>query len=128
MHLSLEIFNRLWKLLEEACRELDFRLAVEHEGSVSDSHSMSSSSFKRLSLLKMELETQDKYANLITEMMTYSTLSVDSGNSDILDSFRAELTVAQKGIHDTVYYLIKVHKYPLPHSNVVKTGYRNIQT
>ena len=95
---------------------------MEREGSVSDSHSMSSSSFKRLSVLKMELETQDKYANLITEMMTYTTLYVDSGNSD---SFRAELTVAQKGIQDT---LIKVHKYPLPHSNVVKTGYRNIQT
>ena len=77
---------------------------MEREGSVSDSHSVSSSSFKRLSVLKMELETQDKYANLITEMMTYTTLSVDSGNSGILDSFRAELTVAQKGIQDTVYY------------------------
>ena len=80
---------------------MDFKLAVEHEGSDGAPHSESSSSFRSLSVLKMDLETQSKYANLVAEMLTFTTLTAeDPCNSD---SLKAELAVVQKRIKDMVH-------------------------
>ena len=60
--------------------------------------------FKRLSTLKMELESQEQYANLMAEMVTFSTLTVqDSGDTYFLDSLKAELAGVQGRIKDSVY-------------------------
>ena len=83
---------------------MDFKLAVEHEGSDGAPHSESSSSFRSLSILKMDLETQSKYANLVAEMLTFTTLTAeDPCNSNMHDSLKAELSVVQKRIKDMVH-------------------------
>ena len=79
---------------------------MESEGAaVGDSHSTSSRIFRRLSTLKMELDTQQHYANLVSEMMTFSTLT-DSGDINFFDSLNTELAGIQARIKDSVYFII----------------------
>ena len=101
LHLSLGIYNRLWTLLEEACHELDFEVATcDIPTSSSDP---STSSFKQLSLLNVELETQKNEAIVLSEMLTFSTLTMeDPYNSHIYESFD-DLAKIQKTICDKVY-------------------------
>ena len=76
---------------------------MQSEGAaVGDSHSTSSRTFRRLSTLKMELDTQQQYANLVSEMMTFSTLT-DSGDTNFFDSLNTELAGIQARIKDSVY-------------------------
>ena len=91
--------------LKKPVESLTLNFAIDSEGAaVRDSHSTSSRTFKRLSTLKMELESQEQYANLMAEMVTFSTLTVqDSGDTYFLDSLKAELAGVQGRIKDSVY-------------------------
>ena len=68
LHLSLGIFNRLWTLLEEACTELDLRLAGESHGSpgiggLTFSHY--SVILEQMSSLKVQIESQTSHARVL---------------------------------------------------------------
>ncbi len=90
--MSLGIFNRLWTLLEEACSELDFKLS---------SRGSSSPSFKKLGDMRVELQTERNYADLITQMITFHTLAVDSAD-DLCDQLKADLATSQLFISEKV--------------------------
>ncbi len=101
LHLSLGIFDRLWTLLENSCKEADFRLAVD-----SNSGSASTSSFHKLSVLKLESQTLADYSRLVSEMHTYATLSAVSDPA-ILNNLQIELCTTQKRMQDIydIFYL-----------------------
>lgn len=65
-----------------------------------------SSPFKTLSQLKTELETQKNFAIVLSEMLTFSTLTMeDPYNSAVYESLKADVAKAEKNICD------KVHRY-----------------
>ncbi len=99
--MSLGIYNRLWNLLEEACHKLDFNLATcDVSASVGAS---SSSGFSQLSLLRVELEAQKNLAAVLSDMLTFITLTVeDPCNNPVYDSLKEDVDKAQKLICDKV--------------------------
>ena len=56
---------------------------------------------KKLSILRIELDTQCNYASVITEMITFYTLTADDA-SDICQSLREDLAKAWECISDKV--------------------------
>jgi hypothetical protein len=107
LHLSLGIFNRIWTLLEEACIEMDFKLAEAGGGGGSSSfNTYYESTLGRRSTLKLELETQQSYVAHIDEMITYTTLMMPGADdSDFLDGMREEATATHSRIHTMVQYM-----------------------
>ncbi len=92
LHLSLGIFNRIWKLLENSCQELDFKRSSEVCGA-----SHSDSNIQKLSSVKIEV--QKKYGSVLSEMLTYCVLTSNSGGTNELeDSLKAELVDIEKNI------------------------------
>ncbi len=95
LHLSLGIFNRLWTLLEKRCKELDFSLTIEGASAGSlpgDSTDMQT----RWSNLQLEVKTSIQYADVISDVLTYSTVTVDDVTaSPFRDSLVAELESAK---------------------------------
>lgn len=87
--------------MEDACKVLDFKCAVENSGagfSESDSRNLS-----RLSNLKLELTSHQSYANLLSEMITYSVLTLGSENiSTLSTSLAEEITATQKKVDSLV--------------------------
>ncbi len=77
--MSLGIFKRLWNLLEDACGELDFKPAIAYVDTASNSP-FDIATLKKLSLMRIELDTQRNYANVVTEMITFYTLTVDDAS------------------------------------------------
>ncbi len=60
----------MWTLIEDACKELDFKCAVEGSGAgFTESDTLT---LQKLSSLKFELATQRKYAKLLSEMLVYT--------------------------------------------------------
>ena len=109
LHLSLGIFNRLWTLLEEACSELDFKLAISCDDTTTTINpQIDSTAIKTLSAMRVDLQTQRNYANVITEMVTFYTLTVDGAN-DICMRLKEDLAKTQQCISDKVpntsYYI-----------------------
>lgn len=101
LHLSLGIFNRLWTLLEDACKSIDFKCAVEGSGAGFSDDDVCD--LNRLSRLKQELSTQRGYANLLSEMLTYSILTL--GSEDIrtlVANLKDEITATQESIANKV--------------------------
>ena len=92
LHLSLGIFDRLWNLLEEACKEIDFQCAVE--GSSGDT---SVEGFRKLCSLKMDIETLQKYHSVLTEMLTFRLLT-GSNVTELVESVNVEVAEAQDRI------------------------------
>ncbi len=98
LHLSLGIFNRIWKLLENSCQELDFKRSLEVCGA---SHSVGGhcSSIQKLSSVRAEIEVQKKYGSVLSEMLTYCVLTSNSGGTNELeDGLKAELVEIEKNI------------------------------
>ncbi len=64
LHLSLGIFNRLWKLLENSCQELDFKRSLEISNA---SHSVGGhcNDLHKLSSVRAEIEVQKKYGSAL---------------------------------------------------------------
>ena len=102
LHLSLGIFNRLWTLLEKRCKELDFSLAVENAsaGSFLDSADLQT----KWSNLQSEVKTSVQYADVISDLLTYSTVTVDDVTaSPFHNSLVTELESAQRRRKDLVH-------------------------
>ncbi len=102
LHLSLGIYNRLWLLLEESCKELDFILATSSSGSVSGVISCDHDDLHKLSNMKLELDTDRKYSEHISELLTYYTLTSDDLSSNVYTSLKTELEATNKRIKDKV--------------------------
>lgn len=99
--MSLGIYNRLWTLLEEACHNLDFKLA-SCDASASDGAS-SNSGFSQLSLLRVELEAQKNLAAVLSEMLTFTALTVeDPCSNPVYASLKEEVDKVQQLICDKV--------------------------
>lgn len=96
--MSLGIFDRIWTLLEDACIELDIKLAECGDSSCGgSSFAYYVSLLKQRSLLKLELESQRGYLTLIDQMATH--LSVTRGPSDnFLNELRKESANTRKSI------------------------------
>ena len=112
-NLSLGIFNRLWLLLEEQCKELDFSLATKSAGSLRALHSSDDDDLHTLSKLKLELDTDTKYSEHISELVTYYTLTSNDISSNFYTSLKAEVEAMKKGIKDKVinHMFVNVHHY-----------------
>ncbi len=98
LHISLGIFNRIWKLLENSCQELDFKRSLEVCGA---SHSVGGhcSNIQKLSSVRAEIEVQKKYSSVLSEMRTYCVLTSNSGGTNELeDSLKKELAEIEKNI------------------------------
>ena len=105
LHLSLGIFNRLWTLLEKRCKELDFCLTIEGASAGSlpgDSTDMQT----RWSNLQLEVKTSIQYADVISDLLTYSTVTVDDVTaSPFRDSLVAELESAKRKRKELVHII-----------------------
>ncbi len=103
VHLSLGIFNRLWTLLEKRCKELDFSLAIEGASAGSlpgDSMDMQT----RWSNLQLEVKTSIQYVGVISDLLTYSTVTVDDVTvSPFRDSLVAKLESAKRKRKELVH-------------------------
>ncbi len=119
LHLSLGIFNRIWKLLENSCQELDFKRSLEVCGA---SHSVGGhcSSIQKLSSVRAEIEVQKKYGSVLSEMLTYCVLTSNSGGTNELeDSLKAELAEIEKNIKIKVNISLFGTQYRLTMSNTI---------
>lgn len=56
---------------------------------------------KKLSAVRVELQAQQSYANVITEMITFCTLTTD-GDSDICKNLKEDLAKTQQCIAEKV--------------------------
>ncbi len=86
--------------MEDACGELDFKLAMAYVDTASNSP-FDTATLKKLSLMRIELDTQHNYAKVVTEMITFYTLTADDA-SDMCESLREDLAIAQQSISDKV--------------------------
>ncbi len=86
--------------MEAACGELDFKLAMAYVDTASSSP-FDTATLKKLSLMRIELDTQRNYAKVVTEMITFYTLTADDA-SDMCESLRQDLAIAQQSISDKV--------------------------
>ncbi len=82
--------------MEEASKELDFQCAVV-VGIIGD---VSVDSFRKLSSLKLNIETQLNYQNVLTEILTFSTLQL--GSNEFVDSVSAEVTYTRARVKNMV--------------------------
>lgn len=95
--------------MEDACRELDFKLALESAGtgSISDTSQLSISMVRKLSLAKLERDTLQKLAEVTSEMLTFYSLTVEDPHTDsVYRSLSEDVSTAQKNVADKVYQLI----------------------
>ena len=98
LHLSLGIFNRLWTLLEEQCKELDFSLATESATSASSFRNGSADTRTRWSNLDL------KYTEVISDLITYTTVAVeDVVSNTFYSSLKEELEATKRRIKDVVH-------------------------
>lgn len=103
LHLSLGIFNRLWTLLEKRCKELDFSLAIEG-ASASGFSGDSADMLTKWSNLQLEVKTSIQYADVISDLLTYSSVTVDDVTaSPFHNSLVAELESAHRRRKDLVH-------------------------
>ena len=105
LHLSLEIYNRIWDLLCDACHDLDLQLAHVSGGGgtcVGDPNfSRYSNALHRRSSLKLEMQTQESYATVINQMITFALLSSPT-DGDFLSGLRKEAATTQQALRDMV--------------------------
>lgn len=95
----------MWTLLEDHCKELDFTLATESATSASSFRDGSTASLTKLSQLKVALEADLKYAQVITDLITYTAVAVEDLSSDIFfGSLKVELATTQMRIKDVVQF------------------------
>lgn len=114
LHLSLGIFNRLWTLLENCCKDLTSywpqkSLATSFVGATVDT-------LAKLSNLKLELKTSTQYSEVISDLLMYATISTDDvSTSPFLKSLSDELAQADQRTKDLVN-IIHVYHYIANHN------------
>lgn len=90
-------------MLEGACHELDFKLAMSDASTFSDDLS---ATLKQLHLTREELESQQNWLTVLTEMLTFTLLTVeDAYNNPVYVSLKDDIDSAQKIISDKVIYI-----------------------
>jgi len=95
----------LWTLLEDHCKELDFTLATENATSANSFRDGSTASLTKLSQLKVALEADLKYAQVIADLITYTSVAVEDLSNDIFfSSLKVELATTQTRINDMVHF------------------------
>jgi len=99
LHLSLGILDRLWNLLEAECKEIDFQCAI----AAGSSGNSSVEGFRKLSTLKMEVSAQQKYHEVLTQMLTFGLLNGPSVE-DTVESINVEMAQTVDKIKDMVNY------------------------
>ena len=106
LHLSLGIFNRLWTLLEEACTELDLRLAGESHGSAGlggSTFKQYSVILKQMSSLKVQFESQVSHARVLEQVAVFTHLTLSNpDSSELLKVMRRESGVARQKANQLV--------------------------
>ena len=110
LHLSLGIFNRLWTLLEEQCKALDFSLDIEGAGSARSFHTAGAGALQKRTELMLQLETDTKCTELLSDLLTYTTLTVeDFSSNSFYTSTKEEMDATRRRITDTVHLQSPVH-------------------
>ncbi len=128
LHLSLGIFNRLWKLLENSCQELDFKRSLEIS---SASHSVGGhcNDIHKLSSLRAEIEVQKKYGSVLSDMLTYCVLTSNTGGTNELeDSLKAELAEIDQNIQIKVNISFPCHTQYIGSLGPIRLDDRSIST
>ena len=74
-------------LLEEQCNGHDFSLATERARSVNTIRDPDAADLRKLLHMKSELEKDSKYLKMISELLTYATLT----SNDLASNFKASL-------------------------------------
>ena len=72
------------------CKELNFSLATNSPSSAS-SLNCSNNDLRTLSNLKLELDTETKYSEHVSELLTYYILTSDDLTSNFYTSLKAEV-------------------------------------
>ena len=105
--MSLGIFNRLWTLLENQCKQLDFTLVTESTPSTNSFPGVSADTINKWSNLQSELDTVIKYAGVVSVLLAYTSVSVeDLSECDFHKSLVEELEAAERRTKDLVH---KIH-------------------
>lgn len=105
--MSLGIFNRLWTLLEDRCKELDFSLATEDTPATSNFPGVSADTIKKWSNLQLELDTAMKYSGVVSDLLAYTSVSVeDVSKCAYYQNIVEELESAKKHTKDLVHTFI----------------------
>ena len=97
--MSLGIFNRLFNLLEEECKQLDLEMAAKQSG-----EDLGGSTFQRyvaalkqLSSLKEQHGNEQQRNTLFTQLATYLSLTLPNPQqSPAVQQLRKEASLAQK--------------------------------
>ena len=101
LHLSLGIFNRLFELLEDACHELDVRLATRGTatGAGGDSFQKYAVMLKQLSELKEQHSAETAKQTFQSQLLSYLLVTVPAPqHSRTVQSVREELVLSGQKI------------------------------
>ena len=115
LHLSLGIFNRLWNLLEDACKQLDIKLAEANLGSGTGGSTFQqySTALQQHSSLKSQLQSRKEQVTMLEQLNTFLTLSLpDPESSALVHGVRSEATTARRIVDQMVVYIHTHTKLP----------------
>ena len=105
LHISLGVFYHLYTLVEEACHELDLRVAnmtsTQNTGVGGVSFETYVSNIHKLFALKEESAKQSQVVSVLDQLLTYLALTVPQG-SPALEQVKKEAEAQQKLLQDVV--------------------------
>ena len=118
LQLSLGIFNRLRNLLEDACKQLDVKIAEANLGSGAGGGStfqLYSAALQQHSSLKSQLESQEEQVAVLEQLSMFRTLSLpDPESSELVRVARSEAIIACRRADQMV---LRTYTYtPIDHS------------
>eukprot|EP00731_Ephydatia_muelleri_P035067 Em0094g17a len=106
LHISQGIFLKIFNLLENACHDLDVKMALIHSGhsTLSPSYTNHVLNLQELNRAKAELDTVVQYLTMLVEHQTYLTVAIGQSNSILanfeehIDECRKEIKAAEKKV------------------------------
>ncbi|KAL5506255.1 hypothetical protein EMCRGX_G007860 [Ephydatia muelleri] len=106
LHISQGIFLKIFNLLENACHDLDVKMALIHSGhsTLSPSYTNHVLNLQELNRAKVELDTVVQYLTMLVEHQTYLTVAIGQSNSILanfeehIDECRKEIKAAEKKV------------------------------
>ena len=103
LHISQGIFLKIFNLLENACHDLDVKMALIHSGhtTLSPSYTHHVLNLQELNRAKAELDTAVQYLTTLVEHQTYLTVAIGQTNS-ILANFEEHIKECRKEIKAAV--------------------------
>ncbi len=88
--------------MEEKCKELDFALATNSPSCLCSALSSCGDDLSVLSQRKLELVTDNKYLEHISELLTYYTVTSEDFSSNFYTSLHAQVAATNKRIEEKV--------------------------